>query len=159
LSSAIEVRRLGPEDWQLYRRVRLAALKEAPYAFGSSHQREVHLPASRWRQTLVDRARFVAEVDGVIAGTVSGGDGDGTAAAAMTAMWVDPRFRRQGVGDVLVKHLIEWARSARYDEMFLWVTDVNANAERLYERNGFVRTGAVQEIRASELEHEMSRKL
>ena len=78
----------------------------------------------------------MAEADGIVAGTVSGGDGDSTAAAAMTAMWVDPRFRRQGVGEVLVKHVIEWARSSRYDEMFLWVTDVNANAERLYQRLG-----------------------
>jgi GNAT superfamily N-acetyltransferase len=101
----------------------------------------------------------VAEVDGVVAGTVSGGDGDASGAAAMTAMWVEPRFRRHGVGDVLVKHLIEWARSERYDMMFLWVTDVNANAERLYERNGFVSTGAVQDVRPGELEHEMSRKL
>jgi len=38
----------------------------------------------------------------VVAGTVSGGDGEVSGAAAMTAMWVDPRFRRQGVGDVLV---------------------------------------------------------
>ncbi len=95
----------------------------------------------------------------MVAGTVSGGDGDATGAAAMTAMWVDPRHRRQGVGDALVKHLLEWARSARYDQMFLWVTDVNAGAERLYARNGFVSTGAVQEIRPGELEHEMSRKV
>lgn len=101
----------------------------------------------------------MAEADGIVAGTVSGGDGDSTAAAAMTAMWVDPRFRRQGVGEVLVKHVIEWARSSRYDEMFLWVTDVNANAERLYQRNGFVSTGAVQEVRPGEFEHEMSRKI
>ena len=44
------------------------------------------MPEGRWRQTLVDRVRFVAEVDGVVAGTVSGGDADTTAAAAMTGM-------------------------------------------------------------------------
>ncbi len=117
------------------------------------------MPEDRWRQTLVDRVRFVAEVDGVVAGTVSGGDADTTAAAAMTGMWVDPRFRRQGIGEILVIHVIRWARAARYDEMFLWVTDVNADAERLYARNGFASTGAVQEIRPGELEHEMSLKL
>ena len=77
----------------------------------------------------------------------------------MIAMWVDPRFRRQGVGDVLVKTVMEWARGKRYGQMFLWVTEVNAGAERLYARNGFVRTGATQEVRARELEHEMSRLL
>ena len=101
----------------------------------------------------------MAEVDGVVAGTVSGGDGDATGAAAMTAMWVDPRFRRQGVGDVLVKTLIEWARSTGYSQMFLWVADGNIDAERLYERNSFARTGAVQEMRPGQLEHELSRGL
>jgi GNAT superfamily N-acetyltransferase len=139
--------------------VRLAALQEAPYAFGSTYERELEAPEARWRQGLKDRTRFVADVDGVVAGTVSGGDGDTTGVAAMTAMWVDPRFRHQGVGDLLVKSVMEWARGARYDEMFLWVTEGNDNAERLYKRNGFVRTGADQEVRPGRLEYEMSRKL
>ena len=101
----------------------------------------------------------MAEVDGVVAGTVSGGDAGVRGGAAMTAMWVDPRFRRQGVGDTLVKHLVEWARGEGYDRMFLWVTEVNANARRLHERNGFIPTGAVQDVRPGELEHEMSRSL
>lgn len=147
---------LGAEDWQLYRRVRLAALKEAPYAFGSRYEVEVRAPESRWREVVTSRTRFVAEVDGVVAGTVSGGDGDSTRSVAMTAMWVDPRFRRQGVGAVLVKTVIEWARKTGYGEMFLWVTDGNANAERLYERNGFMRTGASQDVRPGQLEYEMS---
>lgn len=108
---------------------------------------------------MVVRVRFVAEVDGVVAGTVSGGDGDSTATAAMTAMWVDPRFRRTGVGDRLVKHIVDWAAHAGYGDMFLWVTAVNAGAERLYRRNGFERTGASQDVRPGELEYEMSRRL
>ena len=101
----------------------------------------------------------MAEVDGAVAGTASGGDGDSNATAAMTAMWVDPRYRRRGVGDQLVKTVVEWARSAGYNAMLLWVADGNGNAERLYERNGFRRTGAVQEMRAGALEHEMSTRL
>lgn len=139
--------------------MRLAALQEAPYAFGSTYEREIEAPEQRWRHGLKDRTRFIAKVEGVVAGTVSGGDGDSTGVAAMTAMWVDPRFRRHGVGDLLVKTVMEWARSARYDQMFLWVTDGNDNAERLYERNGFVRTGADQEVRPGRLEYEMSREL
>ena len=159
LSGRASVRALGPSDWRLYRTVRLAALKEAPYAFGSTHQRELEQPDEAWIRRIADRTRFIAEADGVVAGTVSGGDGDSTGTAAMTAMWVDPRFRRQGVGDLLVKTVIEWARAAGYEEMFLWVTDGNANAERLYVRNGFARTGGVQDIRPGELEHEMARRL
>lgn len=139
--------------------MRLDALQEAPYAFGSSYEHEVDRTERQWRQALLDRTRFVAEVDGVVAGTVSGGDGDSNATAAMTAMWVDPRYRRRGVGDVLVKTVLEWARSAGYGTMLLWVADGNDVAEGLYARNGFVRTGGVQEMRPGSLEYEMSRPL
>jgi len=139
--------------------VRLDALKEAPYAFGSTYEREMEFDEATWRRRVVERTRFIVDVDGTIAGTVSGGDGEVNAAAAMTAMWVDPRYRRQGVGEVLVKTVLEWARAKGYSQMFLWVTDVNPRAEHLYLRLGFVRTGASQEVRAGELEHEMSRSL
>ena len=139
--------------------MRLAALEEAPYAFGSSYEIEVQAPEGRWRHVVTERTRFLAEEGGQVAGTVSGGDSDTTGAAAMTAMWVDPRFRRRGVGDVLVKTVLEWARAEGYSRMFLWVTDGNLNAERLYERNGFKRTGAAQEVRPGRLEYEMSRSL
>jgi len=74
-------------------------------------------------------------------------------------MWVDPRFRRAGVGDALVKHVIEWVSGQGCEQLFLWVTAVNAAAERLYARNGFERTGAAQEVRPGELEYEMVRRL
>jgi ribosomal protein S18 acetylase RimI-like enzyme len=108
---------------------------------------------------LRDRTRFVAEVDGVVAGTVSGGDADIAGTAAMTAMWVDPRFRRRGIGDLLVGTVVAWAKGARYERMLLWVADGNDNAERLYARHGFQRTGERQDLRPGELEHEMARDL
>jgi len=139
--------------------VRLDALKEAPYAFGSTYEREVEFDDAMWRRRVGDRVRFIAEVDGVVAGTASGGDGEVNGAAAMTAMWVDPRYRRLGVGELLVKTVLEWAKGMGYAQVFLWVTDVNARAEDLYSRLGFVRTGASQEVRPGELEHEMSKSL
>lgn len=55
--------------------------------------------------------------------------------------------------------VMEWAKSNRYSKLLLWVTDGNNNAERLYERNGFARTGAQQDVRPGHLEYEMSREL
>ncbi|HKV89520.1 MAG TPA: GNAT family N-acetyltransferase [Candidatus Dormibacteraeota bacterium] len=152
---------LTQDDWEVFRTVRLAALREAPYAFGSTYEREVEAPESRWRDGLLGRTRFVAEVDGEVVGTVSGGAADTAGSAAVTAMWVDPRFRRAGIGDALLKHVLEWLKRAAYRDVVLWVTEVNASAERLYERNGFRRTGGVSEVRPGEpaLEYEMSRRL
>jgi len=33
----VEIATLGPEDWELFREIRLRALREAPYAFGSRY--------------------------------------------------------------------------------------------------------------------------
>ena len=139
--------------------MRLAALKEAPYAFGSTYERELEAPESVWRRGLETRTRFVAEIDGEVAGTVSGGPGRDRAFAAVTAMWVDPRFRRQGIGDLLLRSVLDWLRSKKYREVYLWVADGNDNAERLYLRHGFTRTGESEQVRPGQLEFELFRKL
>lgn len=158
-TSRVTTRRLTPDDWHTYREIRLAALKEAPYAFSSKYEVEVEGTEGHWRQRLYDRIRFVAEIDGAVLGTVSCGDAAYSGAAVITAMWVDPAFRRRGIGDLLVKTALDWAKVNGYTQMFLWVTAVNAQAERLYQRNGFVRTGASEELRPGEVEFEMLRKL
>jgi GNAT superfamily N-acetyltransferase len=139
--------------------VRLAALKEAPYAFGSTYAREVDAPEATWRAGLQSRTRLVAEVDGAVVGTVSGGPGKDRTAGAVTAMWVDPGFRRRGIGDLLLTAVLNWLKAKGYRHAFLWVTDGNADAERLYLRHGFVRTGDSEHVRPGQLEFELSRQL
>ena len=150
---------MGPDDWETYRRVRLAALTEAPYAFGSTYAREVDAPEAMWRAGLQSRTRFVAELDGVVVGTVSGGPGKDRTAGAVTAMWVDPGFRNRGIGDLLLTTVLGWLKAQGYQHAFLWVSDGNANAERLYLRHGFARTGESEHVRPEKLEFELSRAL
>ena len=157
----MNIRQIGADDWQVFREIRLAALREAPYAFGSTFEAEAGAAEERWRRAVTDRARFVAEVDGRVVGTVGAGAGELAGSAALTALWVEPGFRGQGVGAALVGAVIEWARAQRYERVVLWVTEANPTAERLYERLGFTRTGRVTEVRQGEpaLENEMSRML
>ena len=114
-----------------------------------------------WRRRLSERARFVAEVDGQVVGTVGAGPGEFGGAAALTALWVDPGFRGQGVGSALVEAVLEWARSQGFSEVLLWVTEVNENAQRLYLHHGFARTGRAIEVRPREpaVEYEMTKAL
>jgi ribosomal protein S18 acetylase RimI-like enzyme len=70
--------------------------------------------------------------------------------AEIVSMWVAPHARGHGVGDRLVRAAIDSAREAGCSEVSLWVAEGNGYAERLYARHGFVRTGAVQPIRADE---------
>jgi len=103
----------------------------------------------------------VAEVDGQVVGTVGAGPGEFEGAAALTALWVDPTFRSQGVGTALVEAVLEWAASKGFTQVLLWVTEMNHKAQRLYERHGFARTGRAIEVRPSEpaIEYEMTKVL
>lgn len=94
-------------------------------------------------------------------GTVGAGPGEFSGAAALTALWVDPAFRTRGVGTALVEVVVEWAKSQGYSQVLLWVTEANQNAQRLYQRHGFVLTGRVIEVRPREpsVEYEMTKVL
>jgi GNAT superfamily N-acetyltransferase len=140
--------------------VRLAALKDAPYAFGSKYEREVHAHEGNWRKRLAGRSQFVAELDGTVAGT-AGGIASDDPNAALISMWVAPAARGKGVGEALVHAVLDWARGEGYPAIRLWVTDGNDAAERLYLRCGFTRTGASQPVFPGEprIEIEMERDL
>jgi GNAT superfamily N-acetyltransferase len=121
----------------------------------------VNLPEKHWRSAVVKRTRFVAEIDGEVAGTVGAGPGEFSSSASLTALWVDPRFRHQGAGSALVEAVLAWAADQGYSQVLLWVTEVNRNAERLYVHHGFARTGRAGVVRPGEpaVENEMSRQV
>jgi len=118
----------------------------------------VNRSEERWRSALADRARFVAESEGEVIGTVGGGPSDVTGTAALTALWVAPAARGRGVGKALVNTVLAWAKDAGYEQLMLWVVEGNSAAESLYRRTGFRRTGSVQMVRPGDtrIEHEMS---
>lgn len=70
---AIEVVRVGPEDWREFRTVRLASLIDSPGAFGSRHADWVEADEQRWRARLTDVAfTVIARDDGAPVGVASG---------------------------------------------------------------------------------------
>jgi ribosomal protein S18 acetylase RimI-like enzyme len=157
----LEVRLLTPDSWRIFQEVRLAALREAPHAFGSTWEREADLSEGEWRDRLSKRAQFVAISEEVVVGTIGAVVTDDGRTVDLISLWVDPHWRGRGVGDHLVKAVLKRADSMGCDEVRLWVADGNREAERLYSRNRFRRTEGVQPIRPGEpqLEFEMARKV
>jgi ribosomal protein S18 acetylase RimI-like enzyme len=144
----VEVRELAEDDWELLRDVRLAALSDAPYAFGSTHAREAAFTEQQWRDRILSRGvtflGFLADAGD--AGEPAGVSGVYTAdgAADLVSMWVRPSARGRGVGESLI--VAAWAKARGYDTLYLWVTESNAPARRLYERFGFTPTGERQPL-------------
>ena len=61
-SDEVTVERLNAGDGERWRSIRLQALEEAPYAFGTTVAEASSWPAARWEQQVVDFATFVAVV-------------------------------------------------------------------------------------------------
>jgi GNAT superfamily N-acetyltransferase len=140
----VPIRRLTASDWQLFREIRLRALREAPHAFGSTAAEAERLGDDEWRRRLTNRAAFVAMEGGQAIGLVAGIAADSTEDAELISMWVDPAWRGRGIGADLVEAVVGWAIDGRFKRLRLWVAAGNDAAERLYTGLGFVRTGEVQ---------------
>ncbi|WP_432993863.1 GNAT family N-acetyltransferase [Dactylosporangium sp. CA-233914] len=138
------VRRLGPDDWETWRDVRLAALADAPRAFGSSLEREQTYTDADWRARLEPSRGLKATAVDVGAVGVVGVWMPEDRPAELFGMWVHPSHRGRGVGDLLITEALAWTRSAGLSRLDLWVVGDNAAAQKLYLRNGFTMTGESQ---------------
>ncbi|WP_444950439.1 GNAT family N-acetyltransferase [Micromonospora ureilytica] len=146
----IEIRVLTPDDWPTWRELRLAALTEAPGAFGSrladwqgDGDRE-----QRWRDRLSipGSHNLVAVLDGRPVGMASGVPTADPLVMDLISMWVHPDARGRGVGDRLVNEVAHWAREHGADRLRLSVMPQNARAKALYHRAGFALTDELGDL-------------
>jgi ribosomal protein S18 acetylase RimI-like enzyme len=151
----VDVRRLDPTSWTVYREVRLAALADAPAAFGTTLDQASRRTDDEWRAALLDRVTFVAFDGDRPVGLVSGIAGSDPGLAELISMWVAPAYRRQAVGARLVREVARWARGEGYRELRLGVVDDNRGARGLYERLGFTPTGATEPYPNDPRRHEI----
>jgi GNAT superfamily N-acetyltransferase len=144
-ATVIDLRVLTDDDWRLWRELRLAALAEAPYAFGSrladwqgDGDRE-----ERWRSRLAipGSHNLIAEVDGRPAGMASGVPTDDPLVRQLIAVWVRPEARGAGVAYALIGAVEDWARASGASALRLSVAEGNTAAASLYLGSGFTCTG------------------
>jgi len=155
--SYVEVRQLGAEDWAGYKEVRLRALQESPDSFSSTFENESAFADDKWSERLGEsggNTLLVAELDKKVVGVVCGAlpatdDPFGT----IYQMWVDPDYRGNGVGKLLLAHIIQWSVNAKLVGLALTVTTTNTEAVSLYELAGFASVGEPEPLReGSELQ-------
>jgi ribosomal protein S18 acetylase RimI-like enzyme len=142
------IRTLHPDDWPVYRDLRLRALADAPYAFCSTFAEESQRTDDAWAARLAAPALgayqqgwpFAAELDGTPVG-LSWVKMEG-ASASLYQVWVASEARGRGVGAALLDAAITWARARGAQALHLGVTAGDGAAARLYRRTGFVDVGA-----------------
>ena len=135
----MQVRRAVAGDEPILRWLRLEALTDAPFAFGSTLERERARSEADWKRWIDPGPMWVLEDEGTplgLSGVVLSADGP----AEIVSVWVQEQARGSGAADVLVQAAIDWAEEAGHD-LALHVTEGNERARRFYERMGFELTG------------------
>jgi GNAT superfamily N-acetyltransferase len=138
----IDVQAIGPDDWKAWSALRLAALEEAPFAFGSQLADWIDAPEERWRERLSAPGAYqvIASIDGTPAGMAGGFPGEEPQTAELVSMWVAPAGRGKGVGNALMTAIEDWARGIGAGTLKLSVVPDNDPAHNLYLRHGYVDT-------------------
>jgi ribosomal protein S18 acetylase RimI-like enzyme len=155
----MRIARLGPDDAEALRAVRLEALATHPENFGADHDAEVVHPLAWWRARLDNPggAGFGAWIGDDLAGIISFGVETGEKhrhQGSIGSFYVRAAHRGQGVGDALMRAALEEAAN-RVEQIALTVTASNAGAIRLYERHGFATIGKKpRSIRIGEVYHD-----
>ncbi|MBO1334171.1 helix-turn-helix domain-containing GNAT family N-acetyltransferase [Streptomyces sp. VRA16 Mangrove soil] len=84
---------------------------------------------------------WIAELDGRPVGCVMCVRDEAPGTARLRLLLVEPEARGLGIGDRLVRAVIDFARGVGYRELVLWTNDVLKSARSIYQRHGFVLVG------------------
>jgi ribosomal protein S18 acetylase RimI-like enzyme len=126
------------EDWRALKDLRLAALLDAPQAFGVSHATASGYTESQWRERAAGpHLRFwLAFLDGEAVGMIGGGVSS-RQRYNLIAMWLAPQVRGSGIAAQLVDAVKAEAVSQGYAGVYLDVAPDNRRAVGFYVRQGF----------------------
>ena len=167
------IRPARASEWQLLKRLRIAALTQAPDAFGPTVAAAMTFDDEYWQgfaryfespwrhmfiaaindQEVSENADESPQVTSAAApahdalGLISAGrERDGT--GHLGAFWVDPRSRGTGLGARLFDTALRWLEQDLHcARVELSVTEGNEQAEAMYRRRGFARSGRIEPLR------------
>jgi ribosomal protein S18 acetylase RimI-like enzyme len=158
-AGVVTVTPFAPQQWLVYRALRLASLADSPDAFGAQLAQQQDWPDTLWKMRLEagifsdDACPLLARCDGGPAGLIWGKVEGAAASDAhgpdvhVYQVWVAPAYRGYGVGKALLDAVIAWARSKNARAVHLSVALTAASATRLYLRAGFIAIGKPHPLR------------
>lgn len=144
----IEVRLLAENEWQLFRDVRLAALRDAPEAFVARHDDEAAYDQDFWCERMGRATRIVAERADEPVGLVCVGlHNDDPETGEVFGLWTAPTVRGQRVARGLVTSARQKAASDGCKLLYFWVDSNNASAVAFASSFGFRPTEERRPVR------------
>jgi len=139
----MHLRRLEPHEVSLHRELRLRALQEAPDSFGETFADVAARPLPYWEnltRSVTESGRhvmFLAYEGSDVVGSTYGLLDSENEAGRVGGMWVEPAWRRRGVGRALLHEVFSGAREHKLRRLGLWAPAHSPTALALYSQAGF----------------------
>ena len=127
------------DEAERLRNLRLAALKDAPYAFGAQYEVDKEKPISFWQQSIADTNWFFVAINGEdigligveVAGVDRGSD------CWIFGWWIAPNYRGRGVTALMLRKIDEFCLDKNWRKQGLGVWPENERAIAAYRKLGF----------------------
>ncbi|WP_378952858.1 GNAT family N-acetyltransferase [Mesorhizobium sp. ANAO-SY3R2] len=137
---------LPPEDYEIFKRIRLEALRLAPAAFASSERDWATLPDEEWQRRLKDNSVVVSfhEEEPVgIMGLMPQQPSKMAHRATIIMVYLRENERGGGRAAAMLDLLLDHARTLGVRQVELAVSAENPAAFRFYLREGFHEIGRI----------------
>ncbi len=111
----IHLKQLSVADWEIFRDIRLKALKSDPGVFGANFADSSKKTPREWQDMLrnPNTAVFVicdhADIIGLTAISIDKDDPTETQ-ALLWASWLEPEYRGKGISNLMYQTRLDWAR-------------------------------------------------
>ncbi|KKQ46169.1 MAG: Acetyltransferase [Candidatus Moranbacteria bacterium GW2011_GWC2_37_8] len=145
----MEIYKLNSSEWEIYRTLRLEALRESPQAFGDCFVESALLSDEHWKEEFENPKSFilVARDGGEPFAMAAAYQEDGEKMKHIAYVWgvyVKKAYRGKGIGKQLMESLLdEIAAIGEIEKVDLNVNASQLSAVRLYERLGFAVAGTL----------------
>jgi GNAT superfamily N-acetyltransferase len=140
------IRLLGQDDVDVFRTIRLEALREEPAAFASNAVDWARLSTEEWRNRLLENWVFVAFHEGEpvgIMGLARQRSSKMAHRATIIMVYVRKNARGTGLAVKLLEAITDHARTCGIRQLELMVSAENPAAQQFYRRAGFAEIGRV----------------
>jgi len=139
---SIEIITATLTDLDRLRALRLAALYDAPYAFGAKHEDEIKKIESEWQERLKNTHWCFAVADGVDVGllAVDRAEKDRNSDCWLSSWWIRDEFRGSGIPKLMLNWVEQLCIENKWEKIGLGVWPDNLRAIAAYKKLGFTNT-------------------
>lgn len=139
------VRRIGSNEVELFKRIRLEALQLEPASFASSYEDWTKLSDDEWHRRLESPVfvAFLNEEPVGITGLLRQSASKMAHRATIVMVYVRAGLRGKGVAKDLLEAVVAYAVAHGVQQLELSASAENQSALRFYRREGFVEAGRI----------------